>query len=149
MLEFLFDLPLLVTGPAIIGSLYLFAIGGLVVVRRQVLPRLRIQVADSEFAGAMLQSVMVFYGLAVALMGVVSLYFQDWYNSFFRIQPMALFGIYPIGDNHNLIAEFLVIITFFVLSLKFWLKRKIKIIIIIKIYVTEYWKNQPDNRTSG
>jgi len=70
MLEFLFDLPLLVTGPAIIGSLYLFAIGGLVVIRRHVLPRLRIQVADSEFVGAMLQSVMVFYGLAVALIAV-------------------------------------------------------------------------------
>jgi hypothetical protein len=70
MLEFLFDLPLLITGPAIIGSLWLFAVAGLVVVRRQVLPRLRIQVADSEFAGAMLQSVMVFYGLAVALIAV-------------------------------------------------------------------------------
>ena len=70
MLEFLFDLPLLITGPAIVGSLCLFAVAGLLVVRRHVLPRLRIQVADSEFAGAMLQSVMVFYGLAVALMAV-------------------------------------------------------------------------------
>jgi hypothetical protein len=50
--------------------LWLFAVIGLVVVRRRVLPRLRSQVADSEFAGAMLQSVMVFYGLAVALIAV-------------------------------------------------------------------------------
>jgi len=70
MFEFVFDLPLVITGPAILGSLYLFAVGGLVVVRRRVLPHLRIQVADSEFAGAMLQSVMVFYGLAVALIAM-------------------------------------------------------------------------------
>ena len=70
MFEFLFDLPLLITGPAIVGSLWLFALVGLMVVRRYVLPRLHIQVADSEFAGSMLQSVMVFYGLAVALMAV-------------------------------------------------------------------------------
>jgi hypothetical protein len=70
MFESLFDLPLLVTGPAIVGSLCLFAVIGLWVVRRHVLPRLRIHVEDSEFTGAMMQSVMVFYGLAVALMAV-------------------------------------------------------------------------------
>ncbi len=70
MFEFLSDLPLLITGPAIVGSLCLFSVVGLAVVRRCVLPRLRIQVADSEFTGAMLQSIMVFYGLAVALMAV-------------------------------------------------------------------------------
>lgn len=70
MFEFLFDLPLLITGPAIVGSLCLFAIAGLLVVRRRVLPRLRIHVEDSEFSGAMVQSIMVFYGLAVALIAV-------------------------------------------------------------------------------
>jgi hypothetical protein len=70
MFEFLFDLPLVVTGPAIIAILCLFAIGGLTLVRRHVLPRLRITVADSEFSGALVQSVMVFYGLAVALIAV-------------------------------------------------------------------------------
>jgi len=70
MFEFLFDLPLLITGPAIVGSLCLFAIVGLLVVRRRVLPRLRIHVEDSEFSGAMVQSIMVFYGLAVALIAV-------------------------------------------------------------------------------
>ena len=70
MFESLFDLPLLIIGPAIVGSLCLFAMIGLVVVRRHVLPRLRIQVEDSEFTGSMMQSVMVFYGLAVALMAV-------------------------------------------------------------------------------
>ena len=70
MFEFLFDLPLALTGPASVGSLCLFGIVGMLVVRRRVLPRLRIEVADSEFSGALLQSVMVFYGLAVALMAM-------------------------------------------------------------------------------
>jgi hypothetical protein len=70
MFEFIFDLPLLVTGPAIIGSLCGFAIAGLLVVRRCVLPRLRIHTEDSEFSGAMMQCIMVFYGLAVALIAV-------------------------------------------------------------------------------
>lgn len=70
MFEFLFDLPLLITGPAIVGTLCLFAIGGLLVVRRRVLPHLQIGVEDSEFSGSMMQAVMVFYGLAVALIAV-------------------------------------------------------------------------------
>lgn len=69
MFEFLFDYPL-VTGTVIIAALCLFAVVGLLVVRRRVLPRLRIDEADSEFTGSMLQSVMVFYGLAVALIAV-------------------------------------------------------------------------------
>lgn len=70
MFESLFDLPLVVAAPVIIVSLCLFAVVGLLVVRRRVLPRLRVAGADSEFTGAMLQSVMVFYGLAVALIAV-------------------------------------------------------------------------------
>jgi hypothetical protein len=70
MLEFLFDLPLVITGPAIVGSLWLFAVAGLLVVRRRVLPRLRVRIEDSDFSGSMLQAVMVFYGLAVALIAV-------------------------------------------------------------------------------
>jgi hypothetical protein len=70
MLESLFDIPLLITGPAIIGILCLFSVVGLVVVRRRVLPRLRVEGSDSDFTGAMLQSIMVFYGLAVALIAV-------------------------------------------------------------------------------
>jgi len=70
MFESLFDLPLLLVGPAIIAALCLFAVVGLVLVRRRLLPRLRVDQGDSEFTGAMLQSVMVFYGLAVALIAV-------------------------------------------------------------------------------
>lgn len=70
MPDFLFELPLAVTGPVIIGGLCLFAIGGLLFVRRWILPRLRVYKEDSEFSGAMIQCVMVFYGLAVALIAV-------------------------------------------------------------------------------
>ena len=70
MPDFLFELPLGVTGPIIIGGLCLFGIIGLLLVRRFVLPRLRVYREDSEFSGAMIQCVMVFYGLAVALIAV-------------------------------------------------------------------------------
>jgi len=70
MLEFLFDLPLVISGLLMLGCLCLFAVGGLYAVRKTVLPRLRIQAEDSEFSGSLMQSIMVFYGLAVALMAV-------------------------------------------------------------------------------
>src|SRR5687767_2741308 len=70
MPDFIFDLPLLITGPAIVILLCLYGFVGLVIVRGRVLPRLRTDVQDSEFSGAMLQAVMVFYGLAVALIAV-------------------------------------------------------------------------------
>ena len=54
----------------IIAALCAFAVIGLLLVRRRVLPRLRVDSGDSEFTGAMMQSVMVFYGLAVALIAV-------------------------------------------------------------------------------
>ena len=50
MLESLFDIPLVITGVVVIGSLCLFAIGGLLLVRRRVLPRLRIHDEDSHFS---------------------------------------------------------------------------------------------------
>jgi Protein of unknown function (DUF4239) len=70
MSESIFDLPLLVAGPAIVGSLCVYGIVGLWIVRRYILPRLRSQDSNSDFTGAMLQAVMVFYGLAVALIAV-------------------------------------------------------------------------------
>jgi Protein of unknown function (DUF4239) len=70
MFESIFDNPLWISGPVIIAVLCAFAVAGLLLVRRRVLPRLRIESGDSDFTGAMLQSVMVFYGLAVALIAV-------------------------------------------------------------------------------
>jgi hypothetical protein len=48
----------------------LLAAGGMLTVRRWVLPRIRISFEDSGYTGAMVQAVLVFYGLAVALFGV-------------------------------------------------------------------------------
>lgn len=70
MPDSIFHLPLLVAGFIILGSLCLYSVIGLVLVRRYVLPRLRIRNEDSEFSGAMVQAIMVFYGLAMALISV-------------------------------------------------------------------------------
>jgi hypothetical protein len=70
MPDFIFDLPMAVTGPGIVAGLVLFAVIGLRLTRTHVLPRLRIDPGDSEFASAMLQAVMAFYGLALALIAV-------------------------------------------------------------------------------
>src|SRR4051794_15149697 len=64
------DAPLVILGPAIILSLAAAALIFLLLVRRFVLPRLRVTEADSEFSGAIVQSIMVFYGLALALIAV-------------------------------------------------------------------------------
>lgn len=69
-MDSVFDIPLAIAGPAIVASLCIFGVGGLLLVRRFVLPRMRIRMEDSEFSGSMLQAVMVFYGLAVALIAV-------------------------------------------------------------------------------
>jgi hypothetical protein len=70
MFESIFDLPLLVAALAIIVPLCAYALVGLLLVRRHVLPSLRAGEGESEFTGAMLHSVMVVYGLAVALIAV-------------------------------------------------------------------------------
>lgn len=64
------DAPLAILGPAIIISLSVASLVPLLLVRRFVLPRLRVKESDSEFIGAMVQSIMVFYGLALALIAV-------------------------------------------------------------------------------
>lgn len=70
MSESLFNLPLWIAGAAIVAAFCVFAVGGLEIVRRTVLPRLRVTFEDSEFSATMVQCVMVFYGLSVALIAV-------------------------------------------------------------------------------
>jgi hypothetical protein len=70
MIDFLFTLPLAVAGLIILLALWLYAAIGLAFVRHWLLPQLHIRIEDSEFKGTMVQSVMVFYGLAVALIAV-------------------------------------------------------------------------------
>jgi len=57
-------------------------------------------------------------GLAIAVMGFISLFLQDWQDQFVRVVPTSIFGIYPIGVNHNLIAEVLIVSTFFTLAVR-------------------------------
>src|SRR3954451_24502838 len=64
------DAPLIILGPAIMLALSAVALVFLLLTRRYVLPRLRLTEADSEFSGAVVQSIMVFYGLALALIAV-------------------------------------------------------------------------------
>jgi hypothetical protein len=70
VLEYLDELPLTVAGLLIVAPLLLYAVGGLLLVRRFVLPRLRISVEDSEFCGSIVQCTLAFYGLATALIAV-------------------------------------------------------------------------------
>jgi hypothetical protein len=70
MFDFVFDLPLLVTGPALLLMLSLYAFFGLRLVRRRIHPRLTIHPGDSHFIGTMVHTVAVFYGLAVALITI-------------------------------------------------------------------------------
>ena len=69
-MDFLFDLPLIVSGPALIAALVGVSLMGLNWFRRHRLPHLRFGDGDVEFSAAMLASIMVFYGLATALTAV-------------------------------------------------------------------------------
>jgi hypothetical protein len=70
MFDSLFNLPLVVIGAVIIVSVCVFALSGLTIFSRHILPRLKLGPEESVFTSAMMQAVMVFYGLAVALIAV-------------------------------------------------------------------------------
>jgi hypothetical protein len=69
-MDFVFNLPLIVAGPGIILLLAAFGVGGLTLFRKFQLPKLRFGHSDAHFSGAMVASIMVFYGLALALTAV-------------------------------------------------------------------------------
>lgn len=94
MFESLFDIPLWIAGLVIIGTLCVFAVVGLLLVRRLLLPRLRIRGEDSEFTGAMMQSVMVFYGLAVALIAVTVFQTYSETMKIVEVEATALNALY-------------------------------------------------------
>jgi O-antigen ligase len=76
--------------------------------------------------------------LILMISGWLSLWGQDWQDSFFRIRSIAWWGFYPFGENHNLIAEFLNAGAFLWLVLKEWttwprLKRLFNILFIISL----------------
>ncbi len=57
-------------------------------------------------------------GLMVSFIGLNALVTENFQNDFVRIKPSAIFGTYPLGENQNLIAEFLVILVFLAIALK-------------------------------
>lgn len=67
---FIFDIPLLIAGPLLVVVISGLAAGGLLFVRRRVLPRLRFTEEDAVFSSTMLLAIMVFYGLTVALIAI-------------------------------------------------------------------------------
>ena len=69
-MERVFDIPLAIVGPLIVFGLVSLAITGMLLTRKFLLPRLVISEVDSEFSGAMVQGICVFYGLALALLAV-------------------------------------------------------------------------------
>lgn len=52
---------------------------------------------------------LVCTGMLAALMGFISLGMPSGAGGFPRAHPLPLFGIMPLGDNHNLLAEWLVV----------------------------------------
>ncbi len=64
------DLPIWLLATLVIGGFVAGSALALLAVRRWVLPRLDIESEDSEFGGAMVQAILVFYALAVALVAV-------------------------------------------------------------------------------
>ncbi len=58
MLDFLFNLPLVIVGTAIIVLLCVFALSGLAIFSRHILPRLKLGAEESTFTSAMMQAVM-------------------------------------------------------------------------------------------
>lgn len=69
-MTWVFDLPLIVSGPILLLLLMAFSLGGLAFFRRRVLPRLRFKQDESTFGAGMVSSIMVFYGLSMALVSV-------------------------------------------------------------------------------
>lgn len=69
-MDWIFDWPLWVVGSLLEVLLVGFSLLGLRIVRTRVLPRLRVTHEDSHFVGPLVHSVMVFYGLVLALVAV-------------------------------------------------------------------------------
>ena len=70
MFDWIFDAPLWLVGPGLVVGLVGVSLAGLALVRARVMPRLHVTSEDSHFVGPMVHSIMVFYGLVLALIAV-------------------------------------------------------------------------------
>lgn len=70
--------------------------------------------------------ISVLYAALMALFSVqeqnISLLDDIFQGKFFRLRLIKIFGIYPLGDFQNLLAEVMLPGIFFILSLKYWIK---------------------------
>lgn len=78
--------------------------------------------------------------LFISLMGIISLFQQDWQHQFIRVLPISIFGVFPLGDNHNLIAEVFIVSICFTQALKYWYKslfadRILNIITVVQTFL--------------
>ena len=69
MFSWVFDVPLWIVGPVLVALLAGISLVGLAV-RPRILPRIRTTFEDNDFVGVMVHSIMVFYGLLLALIAV-------------------------------------------------------------------------------
>ena len=70
MFEWVFDLPMLMSGLGIVSVLVLFSVIGLHLTRRHLLSRMRIDRGDGDFGTGMVQAVITIYGLILALTAI-------------------------------------------------------------------------------
>ena len=69
---------------------------------------LTVNIIRSKRRLKMVLAVLVGTGIFASVLGFLSLWFaQDPGQIFPRAKPIALFGLYPLGENHNLLAEWL------------------------------------------
>ncbi len=70
-------------------------------------------------------SVMTVVGMIAALNGAISLFFVDASSQFIhRAHPLPMFGVPALGDNHNLLAEFMAVTVMMAFALAALLKEK-------------------------
>jgi len=69
-MDFVFDLPAIPLALALIVIMCGLALGGLICFRRYVLPRLHFVQTDTDISVALVPSIMVIYGLVMALISV-------------------------------------------------------------------------------
>jgi hypothetical protein len=94
MPSFIFNLPLAVSGLGVVALLCIYSVIGLLLVRRHVLPRLVFKDDDSNFGSGMVQAVMVFYGLAVALIAMNVYQTYDGVSQVLSQEATAIAGLY-------------------------------------------------------
>jgi len=76
---------------------------------------------DPDASRSVLKKALAVFLASAALAaagGFFSLIGQDFFQEFVRVKPLAIFGAYPLGDNHNLLVEIFLPAIFYCLALE-------------------------------